>query len=139
MAAAIPVAAVATAIHGLVYALFEVEGEGDRLRPLVLQPADRFDDDLLTIGARLTRKRLKALHYPKDVVEDVTQLVRLSGRFKGYADGWSDSAVRRYARDAGSLQRRLRYGDLVIDDELLGDGVKDFPVRRQGGGLQRSG
>ena len=41
------------------------------------------------------------------MVDDVSELVRLSGRFKGYTDGWSDSAVRRYARDAGHLLGRL--------------------------------
>lgn len=55
------------------------------------------------VGAKITRKRLRALDYPTDVVKDVTELVRLSGRFKGYADGWGDAAVRRYARDAGHL------------------------------------
>ena len=55
------------------------------------------------VGARMARKRLEALGYPEQVVDDVSELVRLSGRFKGYSDGWSDSAVRRYARDAGPL------------------------------------
>lgn len=55
------------------------------------------------VGAKMTRNRLRALEYPTDVVKDVTELVRLSGRFKGYADGWGDAAVRRYARDAGHL------------------------------------
>lgn len=55
------------------------------------------------VGAKLTKKRLKALDYDPEVVADVTELVRLSGRFKGFARGWSDSAVRRYARDAGHL------------------------------------
>ncbi len=55
------------------------------------------------VGARMTRKRLAALHYPESVVNDVSELVRLSGRFKGYAGGWSDAAVRRYAREAGPL------------------------------------
>ena len=59
------------------------------------------------VGARMTRKRLSALGYADAVVDDVSELVRLSGRFKGYADGWSDSAVRRYARDAGPLLGRL--------------------------------
>lgn len=59
------------------------------------------------VGARMTRKRLAIMGYPAEVVDDVTELVRLSGRFKGYADGWSDSAVRRYARDAGHLLGRL--------------------------------
>lgn len=59
------------------------------------------------VGARMTRKRLTALGYDAQVVADVTEMVRLSGRFKGYAEGWSDSAVRRYARDAGHLLGRL--------------------------------
>lgn len=59
------------------------------------------------VGARMTKKRLAAMGYPDEVVDDVTELVRLSGRFKGYAEGWTDSAVRRYARDAGHLLGRL--------------------------------
>ena len=59
------------------------------------------------VGARITRKRLQALGYPADVVADVTELVRLSGRFKGFSGGWSDTAVRRYARDAGHLLGHL--------------------------------
>ena len=55
------------------------------------------------VGARITKRRLDALGYPESLVGQVSELVRLSGRFKGYADGWSDSAVRRYARDAGPL------------------------------------
>lgn len=60
------------------------------------------------VGARMTRKRMKALRYPKDLVEDVALLVELHLRFHGYADGeWTDSAVRRYVRDAGPLLTRL--------------------------------
>lgn len=59
------------------------------------------------VGAKITRKRLQALRYPTEVVADVAELVRLSGRFKGFGDGWSDAAVRRYARDAGHLLGRL--------------------------------
>lgn len=55
------------------------------------------------VGAKMTKKRLKEMGYDPDFVRDVAQLVRMSGRFKGYGDGWSDSAVRRYARDAGHL------------------------------------
>jgi poly(A) polymerase len=55
------------------------------------------------VGAKMTRRRLRALGYDDGMVADVSELVRLSGRFKGYAEGWSDSAVRRYARDAGGL------------------------------------
>jgi len=59
------------------------------------------------VGAKITRKRLAALEFDEQVVDDVTELVRLSGRFKGYSSGWSDSAVRRYARDAGPLLGNL--------------------------------
>lgn len=59
------------------------------------------------VGARMTRTRMEALGYPASVVDAVSELVRLSGRFKGYAEGWSDSAVRRYARDAGPLLGQL--------------------------------
>jgi poly(A) polymerase len=50
---------------------------------------------------------LKELHYPNAVVEDVRKLVELHLRFHGYGDGWTDSAVRRYVRDAGPLLDRL--------------------------------
>lgn len=59
------------------------------------------------VGGRMTKKRMKAMGYDDAITEDVSELVRLSGRFKGYADGWSDAAVRRYARDAGPLLGRL--------------------------------
>ena len=55
------------------------------------------------VGAKMTKRRLRELEYPPELVRDVAELVRLSGRFKGYANGWSDAAVRRYARDAGHL------------------------------------
>ena len=60
------------------------------------------------VGARLTRDRMRALHYPNDDVEAVSRLVELHLRFHGYsADVWTDSAVRRYVRDAGPLLDRL--------------------------------
>jgi len=55
------------------------------------------------VGARMARKRLLALRYPNDVVDDVTKLVELHLRFHTYRMGWTDSAVRRYVRDAGPL------------------------------------
>ena len=61
------------------------------------------------VGARMTRRCLVAMGYDELLVDDVAELVRLSGRFKGYADGWSDAAVRRYARDAGPLLGRLNH------------------------------
>ncbi len=60
------------------------------------------------VGARMVRRRLAALRYPKQVVEDVARLTELHLRFHGYAAGeWTDSAVRRYVRDAGPLLPRL--------------------------------
>ena len=60
------------------------------------------------VGAKMARKRLTALRFPKDVVNDVSRLVELHLRFHGYGDaGWTDSAVRRYVRDAGPLLSRL--------------------------------
>ncbi len=60
------------------------------------------------VGAKLTRARLRALRFPKDVVEDVSRLVELHLRFHGYGTGaWTDSAVRRYVADAGPLLDRL--------------------------------
>src|SRR5439155_15526307 len=60
------------------------------------------------VGAKMTRRRLQALRFAKDVVDDVARLVELHLRFHGYGDGeWTDSAVRRYVRDAGPLLTRL--------------------------------
>jgi poly(A) polymerase len=60
------------------------------------------------VGAKLVRARLKALKYPKEVVEEVSRLTLLHLRFHGYGRGeWTDSAVRRYATDAGPLLSRL--------------------------------
>ena len=58
------------------------------------------------VGARMARDRLQALRYPTSVVEDVARLTELHLRFHGYSE-WSDSAVRRYVRDAGPLLDRL--------------------------------
>ncbi len=60
------------------------------------------------VGARMTRQRMKALRFPKETIEQVTQLVFLHLRFHGYGSGeWTDSAVRRYVTDAGDLLPRL--------------------------------
>ncbi|MGW0038054.1 CCA tRNA nucleotidyltransferase [Gordonia sp. NPDC003376] len=60
------------------------------------------------VGAKMVRKRMRALKYPKAIVEDVATLVFLHLRFHGYGDGaWTDSAVRRYVTDAGPLLDRL--------------------------------
>ena len=55
------------------------------------------------VGARIANRRLAALGFDDDFVREVAQLVELSGRFKGFGSGWSDSAVRRYVVDAGAL------------------------------------
>ncbi|MFV2112180.1 CCA tRNA nucleotidyltransferase [Micromonospora sp. LOL_025] len=60
------------------------------------------------VGARLTKARMKALRYPKEITSKVTALVALHLRFYGYGRGeWTDSAVRRYVADAGDLLPRL--------------------------------
>jgi poly(A) polymerase len=59
------------------------------------------------VGARMTRKRLEALRYSNDDVEAITELVALHLRFHTYQMGWTDSAVRRYVRDAGPLLAEL--------------------------------
>ena len=58
------------------------------------------------VGARMARERLQALRYPSHLVEDVVGHVEMHLRFHGYSE-WSDSAVRRYVRDAGPLLDRL--------------------------------
>ena len=59
-------------------------------------------------GAHLAKKRLKALTFPRDVVEAVYRLTELHLRFHGYGKGeWTDSAVRRYVTDAGDQLDRL--------------------------------
>lgn len=59
------------------------------------------------VGAKMTRKRLEALRYSNDDVQAITELVSLHLRFHTYSMGWSDSAVRRYVRDAGPLLHEL--------------------------------
>ena len=56
------------------------------------------------VGAKLVRKRLRKLKYPKATIEAIGQLVYLHMRFHGFGEGqWTDSAVRRYVTDAGDL------------------------------------
>ncbi len=60
------------------------------------------------VGAKITKKRMQALKFSNDETNDVSTLVELHLRFHGYGDGqWTDSAVRRYVRDAGPLLDRL--------------------------------
>ncbi len=59
------------------------------------------------VGARMTRHRMRELRFDKETIKDVSELVRLHLRFHTYKMGWTDSAVRRYVRDAGHLLDRL--------------------------------
>jgi len=60
------------------------------------------------VGSKMIRRRLTDLRYSKDVVDSVSLLVELHLRFHGYGEGvWTDSAVRRYVRDAGPELERL--------------------------------
>jgi poly(A) polymerase len=60
------------------------------------------------VGAKMTRKRMQALKFAKDQIDAVSKLVELHLRFHGYGSGeWTDSAVRRYVRDAGDQLERL--------------------------------
>jgi poly(A) polymerase len=64
----------------------------------------RFHD---VVGAKITRRRMTALKYSQEIIDDVASLVELHLRFHTYKLGWSDKAVRRYVRDAGSLLSEL--------------------------------
>lgn len=77
-------------------------------------PTRKFEGSKVTfhhhdvVGAKMVTKRLRALNYPSAVIKSVARLIELHLRFHGYADGaWSDSAVRRYVRDAGDELERL--------------------------------
>jgi poly(A) polymerase len=60
------------------------------------------------VGAKMTRKRMRALRFSNHEIEAVSRLVELHLRFHGYGSGeWTDSAVRRYVRDAGDELERL--------------------------------
>ncbi|WP_442914387.1 CCA tRNA nucleotidyltransferase [Kribbella sp. NBC_00709] len=60
------------------------------------------------VGAKLARKRMKALRFSNEQIEQISKLIELHLRFHGYGDGeWTDSAVRRYVRDAGDQLERL--------------------------------
>lgn len=59
------------------------------------------------VGARMATQRLRDLRYPTEFVDEVSHLIALHLRFHGFARGWTDSAVRRYVRDAGSSLDQL--------------------------------
>jgi poly(A) polymerase len=66
------------------------------------------------VGAEVAERRLRAMRFPNEVVEAVSEIIRLHHRFHTYRLGWTDSAVRRYVRDAGPLLGQLN--DLVRAD-----------------------
>jgi poly(A) polymerase len=66
------------------------------------------------VGADMARDRLRALRFSNEIVDNVSEVIRLHHRFHTYRLGWSDSAVRRYVRDAGPLLGTLN--DLVRAD-----------------------
>ncbi len=80
------------------------------------------------VGARMCRKRLEALRYSTDIIDSVSSLVDLHLRFHGYGDGeWTDSAVRRYVRDAGDQLVRLHKltrADCTTRNRRRADGLR---------------
>ncbi|MFD1657651.1 CCA tRNA nucleotidyltransferase [Streptomyces caeni] len=88
------------------------------------------------VGAKMTKKRMTALKYPNDLVKDVSRLVELHLRFHGYGTGeWTDSAVRRYVRDAGPLLDRLH--KLTRSDCTTRNKRKATALSRAYDGLER--
>ena len=60
------------------------------------------------VGARMGKERMKKLRFDNHIIKDVAQLIFLHLRFHGYGNGeWTDSAVRRYVRDADELLTHL--------------------------------
>ena len=77
------------------------------------------------VGARMARKRLEDLRYPKALVNDVCDLIYLHLRFHGYGeDAWTDAAVRRYVRDTGSPKQLERLNALTRADVTTRNRVK---------------
>ena len=88
------------------------------------------------VGAKMTKRRLTALRFPNDVIHDVSRLVELHLRFHGYGEGeWTDSAVRRYVRDAGPLLSRLHV--LTRADCTTRNRAKAARLARAYDGLER--
>ena len=80
------------------------------------------------VGARMARDRLRALRYPNELVADVRQLVFLHLRPHTLKMGWTDSAVRRYVRDAGDLLEDLN--ELVRCDVTTGNARRAAAIQR---------
>src|SRR5215470_5360260 len=53
------------------------------------------------VGAYMTHDILKSLHFDRDFIESVSQLVKLHMRINSYAPDWTDGAVRRLMLDIG--------------------------------------
>ena len=81
------------------------------------------------VGARMTRRRLRQLKFPKQVVRDVSDLVYLHMRPHTFKDGWSDRAVRRYVRDAGPLLEDLN--ELVRSDVTTRNARLERTIQRR--------
>ena len=81
------------------------------------------------VGARMARDRLRALRYPKEMVADVRQLVFLHLRPHTLKMGWTDSAVRRYVRDAGPLLEDLN--ELVRCDVTTGNARRAAAIQNR--------
>lgn len=81
------------------------------------------------VGSKLARRRFRELKYPKALTKDISQLVYLHMRFHGFGEGqWTDSAVRRYATDAGELLPRLH--KLVRADSTTRNAKKAARLQR---------
>ena len=88
------------------------------------------------VGAKLVRKRLRELKYPKQLIDDVADLTFLHLRFHGYGGGaWTDSAVRRYVTDAGPLLSRLNL--LVRADCTTRNRQRELALQRSYDDLER--
>lgn len=81
------------------------------------------------VGAKMTRARMRALKYSAQDIQDVSELVALHLRFHTYDAGWSDSAVRRYIRDAGPLLDRLN--ELTLCDSTTRNQGKVIALKRR--------
>jgi len=81
------------------------------------------------VGARITRDRMRALKYSVQDIADVSDLVFLHLRFHTYQAGWTDSAVRRYVRDAGPLLDRLN--ELTLCDSTTRNQNKVLALQKR--------
>ncbi len=79
------------------------------------------------VGARMTRQRLRDLRFDRETIREVSDLVRMHLRFHTYRQGWTDSAVRRYVRDAGDLFERLNRltrADVTTGNQRKAQGIQ---------------